>query len=64
MAIEVSAGVTVKAVDPLIEPDVAVIVVDPAATPVASPLLAIVAAPGFDELQVAVAVRLLVVPFE
>src|SRR5208283_2644235 len=64
MAIDVRAGVTVKAVDPLIEPEVAVKVVDPTATPVANPLLLMVAAAGFDELQVAEAVRLLVVPLE
>ena len=40
------------------------VVVDAAATPVASPLPVIVAAAGFDELQVAELVRLLVVPFE
>jgi len=64
IAIDARAGVTVKVVDPLIEPEVAVMVVDAAATPVASPLLVMVAAAGFDELQVAELVRLLVVPLE
>jgi hypothetical protein len=64
IAIDARAGVTVKVVDPLIEPEVAVRVVDPAATPVASPLVVMVAAAGFDELQVAELVRLPVVPFE
>jgi hypothetical protein len=50
------AGVTVRAVDPDMLPDVAVIVVDPVATGAADPLelaaLLIVATPVLDELQV------------
>jgi hypothetical protein len=45
-------AVTVSVVDALIIPDVAVIVLVPALTPVANPFVAIVAADGFDELQV------------
>jgi hypothetical protein len=55
------AGVTVSVVVPLILPDVAVIVADPVATEVASPLdppaLLTVATPVSDELQVADAVK-------
>ena len=53
--------VTVKAVEPEMPPDVAVIVVVPAATDVASPVVAIVATPTFDELQTADAVKFCVV---
>lgn len=63
-AIDVRAGVTVKVVVPAIEPEVAVIVVDPVAMPVANPVLAMVAAAPFDELQVTELVTLLVVPLE
>src|ERR1700737_387443 len=45
------AGVTVSVVVPLIEPKAAVIVEEPAPTPVASPVLLIVAAAIFDELH-------------
>jgi hypothetical protein len=59
------AGVTVRAVEPETLPDVAVIVVDPAATEVARPLepaaLLIAATPVLDELQVTDAVRSCVV---
>jgi hypothetical protein len=59
------AGVTVRVVDPDVLPDVAVIVVEPAATEVADPLeptaLLMVATPVLDELQVAVVVRSCVV---
>ena len=59
------AGVTVSVVDPEMLPTVAVIVVVPAATAVASPLdpaaLLIVATPVLEELQVAEAVRFCVV---
>jgi hypothetical protein len=59
------AEVTVSAVDPDILPDTAVIVVEPAATEVASPLepaaLLIVANPVLDELQVTAAVMFCVV---
>ena len=55
------AGVTVSVVVPWILPDVAVIVVGPVATEVASPLdpaaLLIVATPVSDELQVTAAVK-------
>ena len=57
-AIETSTGaVTVKFVEPLIEPDAAEIVVLPVATPVASPTLVIVAVAVFVELQVTELVR-------
>ena len=62
------AGVTVSVADPDMPPDIAVIVVVPAATAVASPLepeaLLTVATPVVDELQVAEAVRFCVVPSE
>lgn len=52
-AIETSvAAVTVSEAVPLTDPDVAVIVVEPAATPVALPLTSIVAAEVADELHV------------
>ncbi len=61
-AMELSvAAVTVSVVEPKMLPDVAVIVVVPAATEVASPYepaaLLIVAAAVLDELQVTAAVR-------
>jgi hypothetical protein len=56
------AAVTVKLVEPLTEPDVTVIVVEPTATPVASPLLAMVAAASFEEPQVTKLVRFCVLP--
>jgi hypothetical protein len=57
-AIETSIGVvTVRFVDPLIEPDAADIVVLPVATPVARPALVIVATAVFVELQVTELVR-------
>lgn len=52
-AIEVSVTATASVVVPLTAPDVAVIVVLPAATPVASPVLLIVATAVTDELHVA-----------
>jgi hypothetical protein len=59
------AGVTVRVVDPDMPPEVAVIVVDPAATEEADPLdpaaLLIVATPVLDELQVTAVVRSCVV---
>ncbi len=62
------AGVTVSVVDPVMLPDVAVMVVLPAATPEARPLeppaLLIVATAGADEFQVTDAVRTCVVPSE
>jgi hypothetical protein len=62
--IEIKAGgVTVTVVDPLIEPDLAVMVAVPIATAVASPvLLFMVATEVFEEVQVAVVVRFCVVP--
>jgi hypothetical protein len=55
------AGVTVRAVDPDMLPDVAVIVVKPVDTEEANPLepaaLLIVAMPVLDELQVTAVVR-------
>jgi hypothetical protein len=61
-AIDVSvAAVTVRVVDRDIPPNVAVIVVEPAATAVTNPLepaaLLIVAAPVLDELQVTAVVK-------
>jgi hypothetical protein len=56
------AAVTVNPVDPLIDPEVAWIVVLPAATAVAKPPLAIVATAGLVELQVTVLVRFSVLP--
>jgi hypothetical protein len=66
IAIDVSvAAVTVRVVDPDTLPEVAVTVVEPVATEVASPLepaaLLIVAAPVLDELQVTAVVRFCVV---
>jgi len=62
------AAVMVRVVEPEMLPDVARIVVDPAATDVARPLepaaLLIVAAAVLEEFQVAVAVRFCVVPSE
>ena len=55
------AGVTVSVVDPDMPPDVAVIVVEPAATEIANPILLIVATAGMAELQVAAVVRSCVV---
>ena len=56
--IETSVGaVTVRVVEPLIEPDAAEIVVVPVPTPVASPPLPIIAAAVFVELQVTELVR-------
>ena len=62
-AIEVStAPVTVNAAEPLMAPDLAVMVALPEVTVVASPALLIVATAAFDEVQVAVLVRFCVVP--
>ncbi len=59
------AEVTVSVIDPAILPDVAVIVVEPAATEVANPLepdaLLMAATAEVDELQVTVIVRSCVV---
>ena len=55
------AGVTVSVVEPEMLPEVAVIVVEPAARDLANPwepaALLIVAAPVFEEFQVTVVVR-------
>jgi len=56
-AIDTNTDVTVRFVVPLIAPEVAWIVVLPAATPVARPALVIVAAEVFDEVHVAELVR-------
>jgi len=62
-AMETSVGaVTVKTVDPLIVPEVAVIVEAPAATEVANPAALMVATPVAEEVQVTELVRLAVVP--
>ncbi len=57
-----AAGATVRVVEPLTEPDVAVIVVLPCATLVASPELLMVATAAVDELHVTVFVRFCVLP--
>jgi hypothetical protein len=56
------AGSIVKVVAPLMEPDVAVIVVLPTAKPFAEPVALIVATEGTEELHVAVLVRFWVLP--
>jgi hypothetical protein len=53
---------TVRVVDPLIPPEVAVIVVVPVFTPVAIPPAAIVALVGSEEFQVTDAVKSCVLP--
>jgi hypothetical protein len=55
------AGVTVRVVDPDLPPNVAVIVVEPAATVLANPDALIVATPVFDESQPTEAVKFCVV---
>ena len=61
-AIEVKlAAVTVKPVEPLIDPEVALIVADPVATPVTTPALVMVATVVVLEDQVTVLVRSCVV---
>jgi hypothetical protein len=60
--IETSTDVTVRVVEPLIDPEAAWIVVLPVATPVAKPALVIVATAVFDELQVTELVRFWVLP--
>jgi hypothetical protein len=55
------AGVTVKPVDPLMLPEVAVTVAEPGATAVANPAVT-VATEAADELQVAELVKFCVVP--
>ena len=58
------AAVTVNTVDPLIVPEVAVIVEVPAATEVANPAALMVAALVAEEDQVTEEVRFAVVPLE
>jgi len=61
--IEVSTGVTVSVAEPVILPAVAVIVEEPAATPVANPVCSLMVATAvLDEVQLAVVVRFCVVP--
>jgi hypothetical protein len=57
-----TAAVTVRVVEPLTVPDVAVIVELPVATPVANPPALTVAIEIVDELQAALLVRFCVVP--
>ena len=58
-----TAAVTVKVAEPLIAPEVAVIVTVPCATLVAKPVLALmVATEVFEEVQLAVVVRFCVLP--
>ena len=54
--------VTVNSVEPLTVPDVAVIVEDPAATPIANPDVDIVAVDAIADDQTAVAVKSFVLP--
>ncbi len=63
MAIEFSAGaLTVRSVDPLTDPEVAVIVVDPCDALEAKPEMLMGATVAGEEVQVAVAVKSAVVP--
>jgi hypothetical protein len=57
-----TGAVNVSKVEPLIDPTVALIVVVPSATSVASPSLTTVATPGFEELQVTELVKFCVLP--
>lgn len=56
------AGVTVRLLDPLIAPDVALMLAFPTATAFTSPVLETVAVAAEEELQVAVLVRSCVLP--
>jgi hypothetical protein len=58
---KLSAGVTVSVALPLIEPEAAVIVTEPLATPVAVPPLTVATA-VLDDVQVALPVRSCVLP--
>src|SRR5882672_3050759 len=62
--IEVIVGVleTVREAVPLMEPEAAVMVTEPCATPLAAPLLLIVASVVLEELQVTLLVRFWVLP--
>src|SRR5580692_3612377 len=55
------AAVTVRLAEPLMAPEVAVMVVEPVATPVAKPLVEIVATPVGEVVHVAVLERFCVV---
>jgi hypothetical protein len=57
-----TAAVTVRVVDPVTEPEVAWMVLLPFPTPLAKPVLLIVATEAFEELQVAELVRFCVEP--
>jgi hypothetical protein len=57
-----TAAVTVNVAEPLIVPEVAVMVALPCATLVASPPLLTVATDAFEEIQVALEVTFCVVP--
>ena len=57
-----AGGITVRFVEPLIAPEVAEIVVVPAPAPVAKPVLLMVAAAVFVELQLTELVRFCVLP--
>jgi len=62
-AIETNDGVTVKAAVPLIDPELAVIVAVPGASPVANPVcLPTLATDSAEEVHVAEVVRFCVVP--
>ncbi len=55
-------GVTLSVAEPLVEPEVAVMVAPPTLCPVANPLPAMVATAVADELQLAALVRFCVLP--
>ena len=57
-----AGGVTLRVLEPLIEPKVAVIVALPVPTPVAKPVLLTLATAGADELHVTELVRFCVLP--
>lgn len=56
------AGVTVRLLEPLIAPDVALMLVFPTATAVTSPVVDTVAVADEEELQLAVFVRSCILP--
>jgi hypothetical protein len=57
-----AAELTLSVVEPAIDPDVALITVEPTVTPVARPALLMDAVAGADELQTAELVRSCVLP--
>ena len=64
-AIETSAGwLTASAADPVIEPELAVIVAFPIPVPVANPVVSMLATPGAEEVQLTELVRSCVLPSE